>query len=65
MDTENDESDDVDEDILEEILQDPAQLAIATIKIWARLFTRNIQWPFINVIGQSLSLYAQLLEGKL
>lgn len=43
---------------------DPAEMAVAVIRIWSRLFSRNAQWPIINIIGQSLFEYALLLEGK-
>ncbi|KAI2960949.1 transcriptional regulator family: C2H2 zinc finger and Fungal Specific TF [Aspergillus niger] len=34
--------------------QDPGSLGLAVIKLWARLFRKNTQWPFINVLGESL-----------
>ncbi|KAJ5562904.1 hypothetical protein N7535_002649 [Penicillium sp. DV-2018c] len=40
---------------------EPASLALAVLKLWARLFGTNTQWPFINVLGQSLEQYITML----
>ncbi|RHZ61325.1 uncharacterized protein CDV56_105916 [Aspergillus thermomutatus] len=42
--------------------QDPRSLGYAVIKLWARLFRRNTQWPFINVMGESLEKYLALIR---
>jgi hypothetical protein len=42
--------------------QDPRSLGSAVIKLWARLFRRNTQWPFINVMGESLERYLSLIK---
>ncbi|PWY90828.1 C2H2 type zinc finger domain protein [Aspergillus heteromorphus CBS 117.55] len=42
--------------------QDPSSLGLAVIKLWARLFRKNTQWPFINVLGQSLDRYLALIQ---
>lgn len=39
----------------------PASLGLAVLKIWAHFFKSNAQWPFINIIGQSLEKYRELL----
>lgn len=41
---------------------DPGGLGVAVIKLWARLFRKNTQWPFINVLGDSLEKYLSLLR---
>ncbi|KAJ5176915.1 uncharacterized protein N7482_002792 [Penicillium canariense] len=40
---------------------EPAALGMAVLRLWARLFKRNTQWPFINVLGQSLEHYMSML----
>lgn len=42
---------------------EPHTLGYAVIKIWARLFCRNTQWPFINVLGQSLEKYLAMIQA--
>ncbi|PWY96412.1 C2H2 type zinc finger domain protein [Aspergillus sclerotioniger CBS 115572] len=42
--------------------QDPSSLGLAVIKLWARLFRKNTQWPFINVLGESLERYLALIR---
>ncbi|OJJ41688.1 hypothetical protein ASPWEDRAFT_100081 [Aspergillus wentii DTO 134E9] len=42
---------------------EPFSLGCAVIKLWARLFVRNTQWPFINVMGQSLERYLAIIQG--
>ncbi|KAL1854833.1 hypothetical protein Daus18300_011349 [Diaporthe australafricana] len=41
--------------------RDPASLSLAVLKIWAHFFKSNTQWPFINIIGNSLEKYRELL----
>jgi hypothetical protein len=40
---------------------EPASLGMAVLKLWARLFSTNTQWPFINVLGQSLEQYMTMI----
>jgi hypothetical protein len=40
---------------------EPASLGMAVLKLWARLFSTNTQWPFINVLGQSLQRYMTMI----
>ncbi|KAJ5836885.1 Transcription factor [Penicillium robsamsonii] len=40
---------------------EPASLGLAVLKLWARLFGTNTQWPFINVLGQSLEEYMSMI----
>lgn len=40
---------------------EPSSLGFAVIKLWSRLFCRNTQWPFINVLGQSLERYLSMI----
>lgn len=40
---------------------EPTFLGMAVLNLWARLFRRNIQWPFINVLGQSLERYMTMI----
>ncbi|KAI9045355.1 C2H2 type zinc finger domain protein [Aspergillus affinis] len=42
--------------------QDPASLGVAVIKLWARLFRKNTQWPFINTLGESLEKWLALIR---
>ena len=39
----------------------PRDLGLAVLKIWARFFMGNAQWPFINMIGRSLEKYREIL----
>ncbi|KAF9875244.1 C2H2 type zinc finger domain protein [Colletotrichum karsti] len=41
--------------------RNPASLSLAVLRIWAHFFKSNTQWPFINIIGQSLEKYRELL----
>ncbi|RDW69158.1 putative C2H2 type zinc finger-containing protein [Aspergillus mulundensis] len=43
---------------------DPAFLSLAVLEIWAHFFKSNTQWPFINIIGQGLEKYRELLVQK-
>lgn len=42
---------------------EPARLSFAVIKLWSRLFRKNTQWPFINVIGESLRQYLIMIQS--
>ncbi|KAL3472557.1 hypothetical protein BJX99DRAFT_235381 [Aspergillus californicus] len=44
--------------------RDPAELSLAVLKIWAHFFKSNTQWPFINIIGQSLEAYREILVQR-
>jgi hypothetical protein len=46
-----------DEPPLSEAL-DCDRLAFHVVKLWARIMRGNAQWPFVDVIAQSLELYA-------
>lgn len=39
----------------------PSHLALSVLRIWSHFFKGNTQWPFINMIGESLHLYQELL----
>ncbi|KAF7587986.1 hypothetical protein BBP40_006463 [Aspergillus hancockii] len=41
---------------------DPGGLGVAVIKLWSRLFRKNTQWPFINILGESLEQYLALIR---
>ena len=43
---------------------EPYSLGIAVIKLWARYFSRNTQWPFINTMGESLERYVAMIQGR-
>ncbi|PYH48759.1 uncharacterized protein BP01DRAFT_379163 [Aspergillus saccharolyticus JOP 1030-1] len=43
---------------------DPTSLGLAVIQLWARLFRKNTQWPFINVMGESLERYLDLIRPE-
>lgn len=40
---------------------EPASLGMAVLRLWSRLFKRNTQWPFINVLGESLEKYMTII----
>ena len=40
---------------------DAQGLGMAVLKIWAHFFKSNTQWPFINLIGESLKKYRAIL----
>ena len=42
---------------------EPASLGLAVIKLWSRLFLKNTQWPFINILGESLKQYLAMLQS--
>lgn len=43
----------------------PGELGLGVLAIWSRFFQNNTQWHFINILGQSLSLYAGIMAAKL
>jgi hypothetical protein len=43
-------------------IMQPYTLGLAVPRLWARLFKHNVQWPFINIIGQGLEKYAETLQ---
>ena len=43
---------------------DARELSQAVLIIWARLFKSNTQWQFINIIGDSLKKYAELIAMR-
>ncbi|CEJ60485.1 hypothetical protein PMG11_09057 [Penicillium brasilianum] len=40
---------------------EPVALGMAVLRLWARFYKRNTQWPFINVLGQSLEQYMTMI----
>lgn len=42
---------------------EPASLGLAVIKLWSRLFLKNTQWPFINILGESLKQYLAMIQS--
>ena len=40
---------------------EPVALGMAVLRLWARLFRRNTQWPFINTLGESLERYMEMI----
>ncbi|KAJ5104562.1 hypothetical protein NUU61_001909 [Penicillium alfredii] len=52
---------DLDDDAEAPSPQQPGALGMAVLKLWARLFRKNTQWPFINVLGQSLEQYMAMM----
>ncbi|CAI7657379.1 unnamed protein product [Penicillium pancosmium] len=41
----------------------PGELGLGVLAIWSRFFQNNTQWHFINILGQSLSLYAGIMAA--
>ncbi|KAJ9605862.1 hypothetical protein H2200_009711 [Cladophialophora chaetospira] len=48
---------------LEQISQGKERLSATTVRLWARLYQSNSVWETVNLIGQSLTIYAELLEA--
>ncbi|KAJ5700876.1 hypothetical protein N7493_011922 [Penicillium malachiteum] len=44
------------------LLATNTRLSAAVTRLWARLFTADYIWEMVNLIGRSLSSYAELLE---
>lgn len=44
--------------------RDPGNLSFAVLKIWAHFFKSNTQWPFINIIGESLEKYRTIMVQR-
>jgi len=44
--------------------ENPAVVALGVLQIWAHFFTRNTQWPIINMIGLSLEKYHAMLARQ-
>ncbi|KAI7201158.1 amidase signature enzyme [Hortaea werneckii] len=40
----------------------PKSLSLGVLQIWTHFFTSNRQWPFINIIGQGLKKYSDMLR---
>ncbi|GKZ21630.1 hypothetical protein AbraIFM66951_005165 [Aspergillus brasiliensis] len=49
---------------LHEISQKKAMLSAATVRLWATLYDCDSVWEMVNLIGQSLKAYAELLEDR-
>lgn len=60
VDFDNDEGDDLDP------TKKPSAtvLGLAVLKIWSHFFKSNTQWPFINIIGDSLEKFRSLLVAR-
>jgi hypothetical protein len=43
------------------VQREPRSLGLAVLMIWAHFFKSNTQWPFINIMGQSLREYRELI----
>ncbi|CAG8944189.1 unnamed protein product [Penicillium salamii] len=39
----------------------PFDMSVAVLRLWARFFRGNLQWPFINIIGLALQRYSSLI----
>ncbi|KAL4734541.1 hypothetical protein BDV11DRAFT_212704 [Aspergillus similis] len=40
------------------------QLSVAIVRVWARTFKGNTSWAIVDLVGQSLDAYADLLESQ-
>ncbi|KAI6790974.1 amidase signature enzyme [Hortaea werneckii] len=40
----------------------PRSLSLGVLQIWTHFFLSNRQWPFINIIGQGLKKYSDMLR---
>jgi hypothetical protein len=40
----------------------PKQLAVAVVKMWARIFQGSLEWLSVDLIGKSLEIYGDLLR---
>jgi hypothetical protein len=45
------------------LLENNTRLSAIVTRLWGRLFTTDHIWEVVNLIGQSLSRYADILEG--
>ncbi|KAL4797727.1 hypothetical protein BDV19DRAFT_387155 [Aspergillus venezuelensis] len=43
----------------------PGDLALGVLGIWARFFQFNSQWRFINILGEGLAKYKEIVRGRL
>ncbi|KAL4945689.1 hypothetical protein BDV06DRAFT_219082 [Aspergillus oleicola] len=43
----------------------PSDLALGVLGIWARFFQFNSQWRFINILGEGLARYKEIVRGRL
>ncbi|GAD93180.1 C2H2 transcription factor [Paecilomyces variotii No. 5] len=48
----------------QDVLQRRAMLSAATVRLWATLYDCDSVWQMVNLIGQSLNAYAELLEDR-
>jgi len=48
----------------QDVLQKRAMLSAATVRLWATLYDCDSVWEMVNLIGQSLNAYAELLEDR-
>lgn len=42
-------------------ITNPLDMSVAVLRLWARFFRGNSQWPFINIIGLALQRYSCLI----
>lgn len=48
----------------EQLAQQKQYLATKIVRLWARLYRADNVWQMVNIIGQSLNIYADLLEQQ-
>lgn len=41
--------------------RDPGLLSLAVLTVWSHFFKSNTQWPFINLMGQGLEQYRNMI----
>ena len=46
-----------------QVLDDGGRLDAKIVRLWARLYQSESVWQMVNIIGETLNLYADLLEG--
>ena len=46
------------------LLENNTRLSATVTRLWARLFTADYIWDIVNLVGQSLNSYADILENE-
>ena len=46
------------------LLENNTRLGATVTRLWARLFTADYIWDIVNLVGQSLDSYAEILENE-
>lgn len=46
------------------LLENNTRLGATVTRLWARLFTADYIWDIVNLVGQSLNSYAEILENE-